>query len=184
MTGATTAGQAAVGFQECVDLLGRKDGWRVAYARLNNAGHAALVDVLDGLAHRDRGVRKWCAALLDHHADERCAAGLVRALSDPAADVRRHAVHAIGCQSCKTSPLPLDVVALLIERASRDTSVRVRRSAAHLLGLQPADATEQTLPQALAALLAETRAQTLLETDLSVDGDGVDDLPAAPSIGR
>jgi signal transduction histidine kinase len=47
--------------------------------------------------------------------------------------------------------------------------------------LQPADATEHTLPQALAALLAETRAHTLLETDLSVDGDGVDVLPAAPA---
>jgi signal transduction histidine kinase len=49
----------------------------------------------------------------------------------------------------------------------------------YILGLQPADATEHTLPQALAALLAETRAHTLLETDLSVDSEGVDDLQGA-----
>jgi HEAT repeat protein len=182
MTGATTAGQAAVGFQECVDLLGRKEGWRVAYARLNNAGHAALVDVLDGLAHRDRGVRKWCAALLDHHADERCAAGLVRALSDPAADVRRHAVHAIGCQSCKTSPLPLDVVALLIERASRDTSVRVRRSAAHLLGLQPADARAAQALRTILATEPDAKVRRNAQWALAHHADAPN--PAPPSIGR
>jgi signal transduction histidine kinase len=51
----------------------------------------------------------------------------------------------------------------------------------YMLGLQPADATAHTLPQSLAALLAETRAHTMLETDLSVDGDGVSALPAAPA---
>jgi signal transduction histidine kinase len=49
----------------------------------------------------------------------------------------------------------------------------------HILGLQPAATADQTLPEALAALLAETRADALLETDLSVDGEGVHDLPAA-----
>jgi signal transduction histidine kinase len=48
----------------------------------------------------------------------------------------------------------------------------------HILGMQPPSTADQTLPEALAALLAETRAHALLETDLSVHGDGVHDLPA------
>jgi signal transduction histidine kinase len=48
----------------------------------------------------------------------------------------------------------------------------------HLLGVQPVSTADQTLPQALAALLAETRADALLETALSVHGEGAHDLPA------
>jgi signal transduction histidine kinase len=48
----------------------------------------------------------------------------------------------------------------------------------HILGVQPPSTADQTLPEALAALLAETRAYALLETDLSVHGEGVHDLPA------
>jgi signal transduction histidine kinase len=48
----------------------------------------------------------------------------------------------------------------------------------HILGVQPASSADQTLPEALAALLAETHADAWLETDLSMHGDGVDDLPA------
>src|SRR5919204_142796 len=48
----------------------------------------------------------------------------------------------------------------------------------HILGVQPASAADQMLPEALAALLAETRAYALLETDLSVHGEGVHAVPA------
>jgi signal transduction histidine kinase len=48
----------------------------------------------------------------------------------------------------------------------------------HLLGVQPVSTAEQTLPEALAALLAETHADALLETALSVHGEGAHDLPA------
>jgi signal transduction histidine kinase len=48
----------------------------------------------------------------------------------------------------------------------------------HILDVQPPSTADQTLPQALAALLAETRAHALLETDLAVHGEGVHDLPA------
>jgi signal transduction histidine kinase len=48
----------------------------------------------------------------------------------------------------------------------------------HILGVQPVSIADQTLPEALAALLAETRADALLETDLAVHGEGVHDLPA------
>jgi signal transduction histidine kinase len=48
----------------------------------------------------------------------------------------------------------------------------------HILGVQPVSTADQALPEALAELLAETRADALLETDLSVHGEGVHDLPA------
>jgi signal transduction histidine kinase len=48
----------------------------------------------------------------------------------------------------------------------------------HILGVRPPSTADQTLPEALAALLAEIRAEASLETDLSVHGDGVHDLPA------
>src|SRR5919199_12061 len=41
----------------------------------------------------------------------------------------------------------------------------------YMLGMQPASTADQTLPEALAALLAETGAEASLETDLSVHGD-------------
>ena len=47
-----------------------------------------------------------------------------------------------------------------------------------ILGVQPVSIADQALPEALAELLAETRADALLETDLSVHGEGVHDLPA------
>jgi HEAT repeat protein len=83
---------------------------------------------------------------MDHLADERCSAALAAALQDASPLVRRHAVHSLGCQRCKASPLGLDVVGLLAERALVDRSPRVRRVAVHQLGLQPYD------PRAVAAL--------------------------------
>ncbi len=127
------------GFKEYVERLGTAEGWRSAYPILNRAGIDAIEDVLGGLSHPNWRVRKWCAAFMDHYADDRCVDALVVALDDPIADVRRHAVHGIGCQPCKASPLKIDVVALLIERALNDSSIRVRRSAVHLLGCQPPD---------------------------------------------
>lgn len=64
---------------------------------------------------------------------------MVAALDDPMANVRRVAVHSIGCQECKQQELDLDVVALLIRQLERDPSVKVRRVCAHMLGNQPPD---------------------------------------------
>ena len=131
-----------------VGQLATVDGWRTAYPLLDRAGPAALDALIAGLAHPRAKVRQWCAALLDHHADARCLPGLVRLLDDPVASVRRHALHALGCQPCKPAPLAVDVVPLLLRRATDDPSVRVRRAAAHLLGCQPPD------PRAAAGLAA------------------------------
>lgn len=123
-----------------VARLGTGD-WEAARDRLDDRlerdDDTALEAVLDGMNHADPDVRKWCVALMDHHATPRCVPELVDALEDPAADVRRHAVHGVGCQSCKPDPLDLDVVGLLIERIRTDSSIRVRRAAAHMLGNQP-----------------------------------------------
>jgi HEAT repeat protein len=122
-----------------VSLLATKEGWQSAYSILDSAGKLALPDILEGLEHPNWRVRKWCTALLDHHADQLCIESLVRRLTDSYADVRRHAVHSIGCQPCKGDSLCVDIVSLLIDRALNDTSIRVKRSAVHMLGNQQYD---------------------------------------------
>ena len=140
MTGAAEEHIRVVPFSDAVEQLATTEGWETAYPHLDQAGEQALDALVAGLAHRNSRVRQWCAALLDHHADERCVPGLLRLLEDPVAAVRRHALHSIGCQPCKPSPLAIDAVPLLLDLATRDPSVRVRRAAAHLLGCQPPDA--------------------------------------------
>lgn len=90
---------------------------------------------------------------MDHLADDRCADPLRQALNDSSPDVRRHAVHSLGCQRCKVEPLAVDIVGLLCERALQDTNIRVRRVSVHQLGLQPHD------PRAVEAL------ETILRDD-------------------
>ncbi len=126
-------------YREYVELLATTEGWKTAYPILDQAGKSALAYILEGLEHPNWRVRKWCVALLDHHADERCVEALVQRLTDSYADVRRHAVHSIGCQPCKDSALCLDIVGLLVQRVLEDTSIRVKRSAVHMLGNQPYD---------------------------------------------
>jgi len=110
-----------------------------AFTDLLNDGSRAVATLVAGASHSRPRVRAACVALMDHLADERCCKSLQQALRDPSALVRRHAVHAVGCQECKISPLSIDVVAALIERVLNDSSPRVRRVAVHQLGLQPRD---------------------------------------------
>ena len=111
-----------------------------AFTGLFNEGSRAVATLVAGAAHSRQRVRAACVALMDHLADERCCKALEHALHDASPLVRRHAVHAVGCQSCKVRPLSIDVVAALIDRALNDSSPRVRRVAVHQLGLQPRDA--------------------------------------------
>jgi HEAT repeat protein len=105
-----------------------------------------LAEALRGMADPDPKVRAQATGLLDHIATEACIAPLTKALSDPSAHVRRLAVHSLGCQDCKVTPLAIDIVALLVDRALHDSSIRVRRVTVHQLGLQPHD------PRAVSAL--------------------------------
>lgn len=125
------------------------DAWAVrenAFNELFRYGADAVETLVAGAAHPRPKVRAACIALMDHLGDGRCCQSLERALRDASPLVRRHAVHAVGCQKCKAHPLPMDVVGALVECALNDSSLRVRRVATHQLGLQPYD------PRATAAL--------------------------------
>jgi hypothetical protein len=118
------------------------DVWSVrekAFTGLFSDGAHAVTTLIAGAEHSRPRVRAACVALMDHLADERCCTSLERALHDASPLVRRHAVHAIGCQRCKGRPLSIDIVGALIERVLYDSNSRVRRVAVHQLGLQPRD---------------------------------------------
>jgi len=117
--------------QEQVENMGSTH-WpkrREAYAALRKAGTNATDSLLKGLDHPNPLIRKSCAALLDHVADARCAAPLARALKDPIMDVRRHALHALVCDHCKTVPLDIDTVGLVTECAFEFAAKRQLSSA-------------------------------------------------------
>ncbi len=130
-----------------------------AFTGLFNEGSRAVATLVAGAAHNRPRVRAACVALMDHLADEQCCKSLEQALHDASPLVRRHAVHAVGCQRCKLQPLSIDVVAALIERVLNDSSPRVRRVAIHQLGLQPRDA---RAIQVLKNVLAESQDAGLL----------------------
>ena len=136
--------------------------WPIRHQAFNGLfaqGSASLETVIAGAKHPRPRVRAACIALLDHLADERCDEPLLAAVRDPSPLVRRHAVHAIGCQRCKPRPLGIDIVGVLIERVTDDPSPRVRRVAAHQLGLQPYD---RRAVEALEQVLATARDPGLL----------------------
>jgi HEAT repeat protein len=96
-------------------------------------------------------VRWRAVTLLDHFADHRHDDALVRAAYDRVPRVRRHAVHALGCDVCTRTSSCTDVIPTLIDRATNDDNAKVRRHATFSLVLQIAD------PRARAALEALAR---------------------------
>lgn len=125
------------------------DKWSVresAFKELFHKGADAVETLVAGASHTRPKVRAACIALMDHLGDSSCCETLERALRDASPLVRRHAVHAVGCQKCKSHPLTIDVLGALVERMLGDSSTRVRRVAAHQIGLQPYD------PRAIEAL--------------------------------
>jgi HEAT repeat protein len=91
--------------------------------------------LLLGLEQRQPAIRYRCAEALDHFGDERCFEPLSRLVTDAVPRVRRMALHALGCDACKLTPLPreCDVLPLIIDRALNDPSIAVRRAAASVL---------------------------------------------------
>ena len=83
-----------------VELLGAQDlAVRArAFDSLTAAGPASVDALIAGARHANWRVRRGCADLMDHLADDRCAEALVRLLHDPVAAVRLIAIHALGCQ--------------------------------------------------------------------------------------
>ncbi len=101
---------------------------------LFHRGRASLDAVVTGLSHPSVVVRRACASLLDHLADDRCVVPLSEALRDSDEQVRRSALHSLTCDACKPSPLQGDLVVPLIKRALHDRNIRVRRVATGVLG--------------------------------------------------
>jgi HEAT repeat protein len=141
-----------------VEQLGVYD-WRVvlaAHAVLVEAGEAGLQAVIQGLSHSHPRVRRACAQFMDHEGSDPCVDALLQAARhDPVPAVRRFAVHSLSCQRCKVTPLSVDGVAVLIERALSDPSISVRREAVFGLTLQ----------------LPDLRAVVALKTILSGESD-------------
>lgn len=149
--------------QQQVELLGSRD-WRVAmtaYDTLVQAEQAGMNAVIAGLQHSDPRVRRGCAGFMDHQGTDLCVPLLYEvARHDPVATVRREAVHALGCERCKPSPLHTDGTAFLIERALEDASIKVRREAVSGLGmLQP----DQRAAAALRTILDQDTDRDLLK---------------------
>lgn len=76
-----------------------------AYKALFAQGQAVLDDAVRGLKHANPEVRRCCADLMDHLADDRCVPPLLDLIKDEAPRVRRQAVHSLACQRCKPIPL-------------------------------------------------------------------------------
>lgn len=111
--------------------------------------YTLIIDaLLDGVDHPQPRVRFLTAQAMDHFADQRCAAPLLRMLHDQVPRVRWAALHSLQCETCKLTPLALenDIVATLIDMALHDPSIKVRRTATYELGTTCAD------PRARAAL--------------------------------
>jgi HEAT repeat protein len=114
--------------QTLVVQLGARDrkAARAAETALASSD-AGIAAAIWGLSHPDQRVRAACAAFMDHHGADACFPALRQvALHDPAASVRRMAVHSATCQECKPRPLTGDLVGLLVEVALSETNRRVR----------------------------------------------------------
>jgi HEAT repeats len=107
--------------------------------------------ILSALLHPNPRVRYECLGLLDHLADDDCAAAMIAATSDPVPRVRRMALHALGCGGCKSSALCADLNAVFLPIAEHDPVWRVRREAVLSVAQQPATATSQAVLSRLAA---------------------------------
>lgn len=92
----------------------------------------AKVALIRGLKHRNSKVRWWCIQLMDHIADESYLHPLLdAAYTDPTPKNRRHAIHALACEKCKSDGcrLRIDIRDDLRRILSTDPDVSVRETA-------------------------------------------------------
>jgi hypothetical protein len=122
------------------------------------------------LGGRDGLARARAAEALDHRTDRRAVPALRAALRHPSPTVRRHALHAVACDRCKTRPLPLDVTRVLCRAAADDPSPRVRRVALHLLALRPRSARARAVLQAALRRERNPRARFIARWGLARHG--------------
>ena len=110
---------------------------RRAYWHLVATGPAALPAVRAGLADPDADVRMYCTQALDHLVDGDSFPLLVGLLGDEDARVRRHALHALACDRCKTTtcrPEKAEVLPAAIATLQGDPDPYVRVAAAEVVG--------------------------------------------------
>jgi hypothetical protein len=94
--------------------------------------------IIAALRHPNPRVRCECLLLLDHLADDDCVPPMIAATRDPVPRVRRAAVHALGCQGCKSSALCADLSSVFLPIAQHDSVPRVRQEAVIFVAHQPA----------------------------------------------
>ena len=92
---------AATDFDGWVAQLANSGRRQRAKVYLRQAGHPALPAVRRGMHHPKPIVRRLCASLLDHLADDATFADLVAALDDDDPQVVKRALHALACDRCK-----------------------------------------------------------------------------------
>ena len=108
--------------------------------------------IVDALRHPNPRVRAECLELLDHLADEASVPAMIAATSDPVPRVRRAAVHALGCQGCKSASLCADLTAVFLPIAESDPAWRVRQEAVISIAQQAAtDRSRATLAKLASA---------------------------------
>jgi HEAT repeat protein len=107
--------------------------------------------LLPSLRHSNPRVRYECLGLLDHLADDDCVAAMITATNDPVPRVRRMAVHALGCQGCKSSVLCADLNSVFLPIAEHDAVWRVRQEAVLSVAQQPATRTSRAVLARVAA---------------------------------
>jgi hypothetical protein len=90
-------------FKAWVGLLADQLRSKGAFWHLVLSGRAARSAATEGLADPNPDVRRQCARVLDHLADESSFANLAGMLSDPDHQVRIAALHALACDRCKES---------------------------------------------------------------------------------
>jgi HEAT repeat protein len=132
--------EKAAELDRLVEVWATRD-WRVSRTALEQlvaAGEDGIAAAVRGLQHSVARVRRASADFLDHHAADAFVDDLRRvALTDPVPNVRRAAVHAIGCIACKPVPLSEDMIDFLAGVATDSSeNLRVRHSAIWVLNQQ------------------------------------------------
>jgi HEAT repeat protein len=92
---------AAHDFDGWVAQLGHSERRQRAKIHLRDAGRPAVPAVRRGMHHPKPMVRRLCASILDHIADETAFVDLVAALDDDDPGVLKRALHALACDRCK-----------------------------------------------------------------------------------
>jgi HEAT repeat protein len=92
---------APTDFDGWVAQLANSERRQRAKLHLRSAGAPALPAVRRGMHHPKPMVRRLCASILDHLADEGAFVDLVAALDDDDPGVLKRALHALACDQCK-----------------------------------------------------------------------------------